>query len=195
MYNEIGNIFRTEKKKEVCVCAEIVWRISLRNLDQTLISPSSKIGLSWNLVSMFYSCSSWIWAVGLSIGIPYGEFCSSEQGWAENKGENSSITQVSSKRDISLICGPIGLKFCQNILHSSFYNLSVRLLIRIFCREIYSSNWASKFVLFYLLFHLLIFHIIGHDCYMDGIIKYIHAMMIVQWLIKFYGIIIISDEI
>ena len=111
MYNEIGNIFRTKKKTEVCVCAEIVWRISLRNLDQTLISPSSKIGLSWNLVSMFYSCSSWICTVGLSIGIPYGEFCSSEQGWAENKGENSSIAQVSSKRDISLICGPIGLKF------------------------------------------------------------------------------------
>ena len=122
IYNEI-EIFYWKREEKGCVCAEIVWRISLRNLDQTLISPSSKIGLSWNLVSMFYSCSSWIWAVGLSIGIPYGEFCSSEQGWAENKGENSSIAQVSSKRDISLICGPIGLRFCQNVLHSSFYNL------------------------------------------------------------------------
>ena len=35
----------------------------------------------------------------------------------------------------------------------------------------------------------------GHNCYMDGIIKYIHAMMIVKRLIQFYGIIIILDEI
>ena len=38
-----------------------MWRTPLRNLDQTLISPSSNIGLSWNLVSKLYSCSSWIW--------------------------------------------------------------------------------------------------------------------------------------
>ena len=61
--------------------------------------------------------------VGLSIKIPYDEFCNSEQGWAENMGENSSIARVSLKSDISLICGPIELKFCQNVLYSCFYNL------------------------------------------------------------------------
>ena len=190
-------IFLEQRRKRrcVCVCAEIVWRISLRNLDQTLISPSSKIGLSWNLVSTFYSCSSWIWRWDCQSEFPMVSSAAPNKAGQKTR-EKIPVLRRFHRRGIS----PWSVVRSSWDFVRTFFTrvstiLSVGLLIRTLCREIYTLNKASKFVLFYLLFHLLIFHIIGHDCYMDGIIKYIHAMMIVQWLIKFYGIIIISDEI
>ena len=66
----------------------------------------------------------------------------------------------------------------------------------------YFTYWYFIFVLMVLCVYIYIYICCkiksmdsGHDFYMVGIIKFIHAMMIVQRIKQFYWIIIISDEI
>ena len=80
------------------------------------------------------------------------------QGWTENRG---GATQVSSKRDISLICRPIGLKFGQNLLHSWFYDLTVRIVERKSQeRDAHPEQRIRVCVILTLLFFLLILHVL-----------------------------------
>ena len=84
---------------------------------------------SSNFAEVFTTYSTTFRPEELSIGVPSCEFCVSEQSLTVNRG---GVAQVSSKRDISLICRPIELKFGQNLLHSWFYDLTVRIVERKF---------------------------------------------------------------
>ena len=113
---------------------------------------------SSNFAGVFTTLGSTFWTVELSNGGPCCEICGSEEGWTENRG---GATQVSSKRDISLICRPIGLKFGQNLLHSWFYDLTVRIVERKSQeRDAHPEQRIRVCVILTLLFFLLILHVL-----------------------------------
>ena len=113
---------------------------------------------SSNFAEVFTTYSTTFRPEELSIGVPSCEFCVSEQSLTVNRG---GVAQVSSKRDISLICRPIELKFGPSLLHSWFYDLTVRIVERIFLeRETHPEQRIRVCVILTLLFFLLILHVL-----------------------------------